>query len=144
MGVLFRSLTELADFAEPLGITIVLENSGWIQRDPEAIPRLVEAMRGRIGATPDTGAWEKNVREAGLKGAFPHAVSCDFKVGKLGPNGEHGAYDIRRCFEIGWQAGFRGPWCIEHGGQNTKELFRELRWIRDQLTQWMREAGRGR
>ena len=122
-----------------VALALAFSWSKWLEE--LAIPRLVEVMRGRIAATPDTGAWEKNVREAGLKRAFPHAVSCDFKVGKLGPNGEHAAYDIRRCFEIGWQAGFRGPWCIEHGGGETKELIRELRWIRDQLKQWMRESG---
>jgi len=140
-AVLTESLGKLADMAEPLGVTIVLENGGWIQGDPEAIPRLVKALRGRIAATPDTGAWAKEVREAGLAGAFPHAVSCDFKVGRLGPKGEHPAYDLRRGFELGWQAGFRGPWCIEHNGETTKDLFRELAWIRDQLKLWMREAG---
>ena len=144
MTPLIESLAKLADLTDPLGMTIVLENGGWIQSDPDAIPGLVKALRGRIAATPDIGSWEKSVLEAGLTRAFPHAVSCDFKVGKLGPAGEHAAYDLRRCFELGWQAGFRGPWCIEHGGGNTQELFRELRWIRDQLKQWMREAGAAR
>ncbi|MEY4939895.1 MAG: hypothetical protein RIQ93_1630 [Verrucomicrobiota bacterium] len=110
LGILSDSLMQLADFADPLSMTIVLENGGWVQSDPDAIPRLVAATRGRIAATPDIGAWEKGAREPGLKNAFPHAVSCDFKVGKLGRNGAHTAYDIRRCFELGWQAGFRGPW----------------------------------
>ena len=139
LRVLIESLTELADFADGLKMAVILENAGWMTSDPDAIPRLVEAMDGRIAAQPDTGSWENGHREAGLKKAFPYAVSCDFKVGKLGPNGEHKAYDLRRCFELGWRAGFRGPWCIEHAGENTKELFRELRWIRDQLKSWMRE-----
>jgi hypothetical protein len=67
-------------------------------------------------------------------------VSCDFKVGKIGPHGEHPAYDLKHCFDLGWQAGFRGPWCIEHAGDKTDDLFRELRQIRDLLKGWIREA----
>ena len=63
---------------------------------------------------------------------------------RLGPAGEHPSYDLKRCFELGWKAGFRGPWCIEHAGANTKDLFRELTWIRDQLKKWTREAAAGR
>lgn len=144
MKVLIESLTELADFADPLGMTIVLENGGWVQNDPDAIPQIVEATQRRIAVTPDTGSWKEGAREQGLKNAFSHAVSCDFKVGKLGPQGQHAAYDIRHCFELGWEAGFRGPWCIEHNGENTKELFRELIWIRDRLKTWMREASAAR
>ncbi|MSU48421.1 MAG: hypothetical protein EXS37_04895 [Opitutus sp.] len=141
LAVLVESLTELADFADGLKMSVILENAGWMTSDADAIPRVVEAMGGRIGAQPDTGSWENNaLREAGLVKAFPHAVSCDFKFGKIGPNGEHTAYDLKHCFDLGWQAGFRGPWVLEHAGENTKELFRELTWVRDQLKTWMREA----
>ena len=138
------SLRQIVDFADRHRITIVLENGGWIQADPDAIPRLIEALKRRIAAAPDIGAWDKNAREPGLTRAFPHAVTCDFKVGRLGPGGEHPSYDLKRCFELGWKAGFRGPWCIEHAGANTKDLFCELTWIRDQLKNWIREAAAGR
>lgn len=139
MAVLHASLTELADFADSQNLAVILENAGWMTADADAIPTVIAATGGRLGAQPDTGSWENAaLREAGLKKAFPFAVSCDFKVGRLGPNGEHTAYDLKRCFDLGWQAGFRGPWVIEHAGDNTKELFRELVWIRDQLKRWMR------
>jgi hypothetical protein len=137
-AVAVEGLTGLAEIAEELRVAILLENAGWMTADPDAIPRLVAALGGRIAAQPDIGSWAEGRREAGLARAFPHAVSCDFKVGRLGPGGEHKAYDLRRCFELGWRAGFRGPWCIEHAGENTGELFRELCWIRDQLKSWMR------
>ena len=140
LPILINSLEELVKVADGLGIGIVIENGGWIQADPDAIPRLIEALKGRIAAAPDTGSWEKSVRERGLARAFPHAVTCDFKVGRLGPAGEHPGYDLKRGFELGWKAGFRGPWCIEHGGADTKALFRELIWIRDELKKWMGEA----
>src|SRR3954470_10361842 len=117
MAVLIESLTKLADIADSLKMAVILENAGWMTSDPDAIPRLVEALDGRIAAQPDTGSWEKGLQEAGLKKAFPYAVSCDFKFGKLGPAGEHAAYNLKHCFDLGWQAGFRGPWCLEHGGE---------------------------
>lgn len=142
MTDLTDSLEELVEFADGLRIAIVLENGGWMQSDPEAIPRLIQALGGRIAAAPDTGSWEKSVREEGLARAFPQAVTCDFKVGHLSPTNEHTAYDLKRCFDLGWKAGFRGPWCIEHTGDKSKDLFRELIWIRDQLKRWMAEAAR--
>ena len=143
-SVLVESLTELADFADGLKMAIILENAGWMTSDPDAIPRLVEALDGRIAAQPDTGSWADGLREAGLTKAFPYAVSCDFKFGKLGPAGEHAAYDLKHCFDLSWQAGFRGPWVLEHAGENTKELFGELRLVRDLLKTWIREAESGK
>lgn len=141
MSVLVGSLTELADFAAGLKMSLILENAGWMTSDADAIPRVVAAMGGRVGAQPDTGSWESNaLREAGLAKAFPHAVSCDFKFGKVGPKGEHTSYNLKRCFDLGWQAGFRGPWVLEHAGENTRDLFRELVTVRDLLKSWMREA----
>jgi hypothetical protein len=139
-AILSESYRELADFGEEYGVGLLVENGGWIETDPEAIPRLVQTLPEKVAASPDLGSWAKAVRYDALARAFPYAVTCDFKAGRLGPNGEHPSYDLRRCFEIGWQAGFRGPWCIEHGGAPTAKLFRELRWIRDQLETWMRES----
>ena len=143
MSVTIDSLTELADFADGLKMALVLENAGWMTSDADGIPRVIEALGGRLGAQPDIGSWENAaVREAGLKNAFPHAVSCDFKFGKLGSNGEHKPYDLKHCFDLGWQAGFRGPWCLEHADENTKDLIRDLTRVRDLLKQWMREAAK--
>jgi len=52
----------------------------------------------------------------------------------------HAKYDIRRCFDIGWKAGFRGPWAIEHWNDDTKSYVRETMWLRDQLAKWMTNA----
>lgn len=138
-GILVDSYRELADFGAERGVTLVVENATWIRSDAEAIPRLVQALRGRIGAAPDTGSWDPLIRWAALAAAFPLAVTCDFKVGDLRPTFEHPSYDLRRCFEIGWKAGFRGPWCIEHGNGNTATLFKEWRWIKAQIESWTRE-----
>ena len=75
--------------------------------------RLLEDVGRNIAACPDTGNWVSNeVRYKGLALTFPKAVTCDFKARELGPEGQHAAYDLKRCFTIGWEAGFRGPWCL--------------------------------
>lgn len=139
-GVYAASYRELIDHAGPHGITLLIENFGWMQSDPDAIPRIIKEVGDGLAAQPDTGNWTDNdVRYTGLAKAFPLAVSCDFKARRLGPDGGHADYDLKRCFEIGWNAGFRGPWCIEHSHDDLRSLFREMGMLRDLLKTWMRE-----
>jgi hypothetical protein len=129
----------LADYAGKRNIRMLIENYGWMESDPQSVPKLVKAIDRDVAVSPDTGNWDSNVRYQGLAAAFPLAVTCDFKARKLGPNGEHPLYDLRRCFTIGWDTGFRGPWCLEHAHPDRKTLFRELALLRDMLRRWMRE-----
>jgi hypothetical protein len=142
---LVASYRELADYAQPRNILLLIENYRWLEDQPDAIPRLVRELPGRVAAQPDTLNWVNDeVRRRGLEGAFPHAVSADFKVRELGPNDEHPAYDLRACFEIGRRAGFRGPWCIEHVHPDRATLLRELRRIAAMLRMWTRDSSGGR
>jgi hypothetical protein len=116
----------------------LIENFGWLASDPAAIPDLVEAVGPGLAAQPDTGNWSNNmVRYEGLTRAFRYAVSCDFKARPLGPEGEHAEYDLKRCFDVGWDAGFRGPWCFEYQHTDLAELLRGLGILRDRLRQWI-------
>ena len=104
---------------------------------PTSFPAKAPGVGTNVTACPDTGNWSSNdVRYKGLALTFPLAVTCDFKARKLGAKGEHPLYDLKRCFEIGIQSGFRGPWCLEHANPNRRELFRELTLLRDWLKQW--------
>jgi len=133
---------ELARHAAQYGIQMLVENFGWMQSDPGSVARLVESIGHNVAACPDTGNWDDNqTRYAGLAQTFPLAVTCDFKARELGPRGQHALYDLHRCFQIGWQAGFRGPWCLEHANADGKALFRELAMLRDNLRQWMKAPG---
>jgi sugar phosphate isomerase/epimerase len=138
---LVASYRELAEHAESHGILLLIENYRWLEDQPDAIPRLVRDLPGRVAAQPDTLNWvNDDVRRRGLELAFPHAVSADFKVRELGPNDEHPAYDLRACFELGRRAGFRGPWCIEHVHADRATLLRELRHIAEMLRTWAARA----
>jgi Xylose isomerase-like TIM barrel len=138
LKLLAASYRELIAFAAPRGISLLIENYGWLASDPSAIPAIISAVGQELAAQPDTGNWSDNeVRYLGLARAFPLAASCDFKARTIGPQGEHDAYDLQRCFNIGWDAGFRGPWCFEHFHDNLARLFQDLKVLRDQLRQWI-------
>ncbi|MBM82482.1 MAG: hypothetical protein CMJ78_18105 [Planctomycetaceae bacterium] len=131
------SYQELAKYAAEKEVTMLVENFGWMQNDSESVVKLIKEVGDNVEACPDTGNWDsKQLRIDGLKKTFPIAVTCDFKARKLGPKGEHPLYDLKQCFEIGWQAGFRGPWCFEHANTDTNALFRELNLLGNMLRDW--------
>ena len=141
MKIHIASYRELCDYGAERNVQLLVENYGWMQNDPASVVKLVEAIGHNVAACPDTGNWDSNaLRYAGLEKTFPIAVTCDFKARNLGPQGEHPLYDLKRCFEIGWHAGFRGPWCFEHANKDRRQLFRELVLLREKLQGWMKEA----
>jgi hypothetical protein len=143
MAVHIASYRELADYAASRKITMLVENFGWMENDANALPRVVNSVGKNIFACPDTGNWSGNdVRYQGLAAAFPLAASCDFKALKFDTDGEHREYDLKRCFQIGWDAGFRGPWCLEILEPDRAKLFKRLVLVRDLLKTWMDEKAR--
>lgn len=144
---LIAGLRELNDYAESKGLSLLVENNGWMKADPTALPRIASAFNGTIGVQPDTGNWTGAARYTGLAKAAPHSVSCDFKALQLGPHGEHPDYDLRRCFDAAWSGGFRGPWCFEAFDATLAGLLRVFVKLREMLTAWtaeneLRDAGR--
>jgi len=132
---------ELIDYASERGITVLIENFGWMMDDPDSVITLADRIgRDKVGIGIDTGNWSDNeVRYPALEKTLPLAVTCDFKAKAMTEDGEHPAYDLKRCFDIGWDAGFRGPWCFEHGGRDLKILKRNMGRLRDSLRGWMAE-----
>jgi sugar phosphate isomerase/epimerase len=130
---LANSYRKLIDFAAPHGITLLIENYGWMQSDPNAIPAVLEQVGAGIAAAPDTGNWTDAARFEGLAKAFPHAVTCDFKAFQLAPDESHPKYDLERCFRVGWDVGFRGPWCLEHFHTELSGLLAGMLHLREML-----------
>ena len=138
MAIHVASYRELCDYAAERNVQMLIENYGWMDGDPDSVPKLIEAIDRDVAVSPDTGNWSSNeVRYAALAKIFPYAVTCDFKARELGPDGAHSLYDLRRCFEIGRSSGFRGPWCFEHANRDRAALLRELGLLRDMLQEWM-------
>ncbi|MFT5465860.1 MAG: hypothetical protein ACI8UO_000956 [Verrucomicrobiales bacterium] len=141
MSLLVESFRELADYGGEKEVEILVENFGWMQADPNSVVSLIEAVDRDLPASPDTGNWNSNeIRYPGLEKTFPLAATCDFKAKTLGADGQHAAYDLERCFEIGWKAGFRGPWCIEHGHADFQQLLKNIGSVGDQLRAWIKDA----
>lgn len=138
LTLLAASYRQLIDYAGPKGISLLVENNAWMRDDPDAIPTIISAVGRGLAAAPDTGNWTEDVRYAGLAKAFPLAVTCDFKAFQFGPQGEHKQYDLKRCFQIGWDAGFRGPWCFEHFNDTLDGLWQGFARLRDMLREWMK------
>ncbi len=139
---LASSYRELMDYAGERGIGVLIENFGWMQGDPDALPSVIKETGEGLHSQPDTGNWTDAARYDGLAKAFPYAVSCDFKAKEMDADGGHKAYDLKRCFDIGWASGFRGPWCFEHFHADPAQLLREMGMLRDMLRQWMKQAGK--
>ncbi len=137
------AFNELIDYAGERGITLLIENFGWMMKDPDSVVKLANKIGiDKVAIGPDTGNWSDNqTRYSGLKKTFPHAVTCDFKARTMDPEGEHSVYDLKKCFQIGWSAGFRGPWNFEHAHRDRKQAFREIGMLRDWLRDWIKEKG---
>jgi hypothetical protein len=146
---------DLLDYAAERSVQVVVENSGWMRSRADSVQLGVKSLNSGAEAVdegaavgpmalaapaPDTGNWDDEVRDEGLAKSFPGAVTCDFKVYDLNTDGGHDKYDIRKCFDTGWQAGYRGPWLLEHWNEDTSALVRDLLLLRDQLRAWMRES----
>ena len=126
----------LIDYARPKGISLLIENFGWMADDPTIIPKILKTVGPGLAASPDTGHWSDAARYEGLAEVFPHAVTCDFNAYQLDADGNHSRYDLKRCFQIGWDAGYRGPWCLEHFNTTLDGLIKGLITLRMMLNGW--------
>lgn len=139
LDIHIASYRELCDYAASRNVQLLVENFGWMQADPNSVVDLVKKIGHQVAAGPDTGNWDTNsIRYDGLQRTFPLAVTCDFKARQMSASGEHPLYDLKRCFQIGWDAGFRGPWALEHGHSDTKTFFRDLGLLRDMIREGLR------
>lgn len=81
--ILIDSYRQLADYAAELGIAVLVENFGWMMKEPDSVSMLLEAIDrpGQVAGGIDTGNWSDNqVRYPALEKAMPLAVTCDFKA----------------------------------------------------------------
>jgi len=131
---------QLAEYAAGKSVSLVVENGGWMRARADSIALGLAAIGDHAVAGPDTGNWNDEVRDSGLAQSFPQAATCDFKVFDLDADGRHAKYDLRRCFDIGHETGYRGPWLLEHWHEDTSALVRDLLLLRDQLRSWMSEV----
>jgi hypothetical protein len=111
------SYKRLAEFGAGRKVKIIVENHGGVTATPEAIVRIVEAVRENIATGPDTRNFSDEVLYTGLRRIFPFAATCDVKTMDIGPAGEHETYDVRKCVNVAQETRYKGPWMIEFVGR---------------------------
>ncbi|HVC35786.1 MAG TPA: sugar phosphate isomerase/epimerase family protein [Chloroflexota bacterium] len=135
LSIAIASYNQLADYAEPRGVKLGLENHGGISADPRNMLALVEGVgMHRFGTLPDFGNFAPEVRYAGLAAIAPHALVVHAKTYDLDASGNVPEFDFARCLRIVREAGYDGYLSIEFEGngdqyagvQKTIELIRRV------------------
>lgn len=121
LSITIDSYNRIADYAEPKGIKIGLENHGGISADPANILKLVEAVGiNRFGTLPDFGNFAPEVRYAGLEAIAPYALVGHAKTYDFDPAGNVAEFDFARCLQILKDAGFDGWLSVEFEGKGDQ------------------------
>lgn len=121
MDVTIDSYRQLADYATPLGVRILLENHGGISADVANIIKLGEAVGwDRFGTCPDFGNFPPDLRYDSLTLMAPHAGMVHAKALDLDANLEMPEYDFARCVDIVREAGYDGWWSVEFEGKGEQ------------------------
>jgi sugar phosphate isomerase/epimerase len=137
-AALLESLSELADHAASVGVSLLVENHGGDSSDPEWLIAVCEEVgRERLGIILDTGNLEPmiSIAVARFSGQPVDEAAIDFEpvygmIERLAPyativhakaydvedDGSFGPVDLRRALTIVRAAGFDGPITVEYEG----------------------------
>jgi sugar phosphate isomerase/epimerase len=122
------SLVELAEYATPVGLNVIVENHGGLSSDGTWLAQVMRAAaHPRVGTLPDfgnfhlgDGVWYD--RYKGVAELMPWAKAVSAKSHEFDEQGEETRTDYRRMLEIVLDAGYRGWIGIEYEGQGHAEL----------------------
>jgi L-ribulose-5-phosphate 3-epimerase len=153
MKLVADGMRKLVEFADRLGINVVIENHGGLSSNAKWLVQTIKMVaHPRAGTLPDFG----NFRISGPGRGNPYAKveSYDSYVGvaEMMPlakgvsvkprvwdfNGNSSTIDLRRMMKIVVDAGYKGHCGIEYGPEGKelegiRELRQELEAVRDQL-----------
>ncbi len=144
-GYAADGLRRLAEFAEPYGIAVLVENHGGLSSDGRWLADVIEAVGlPNCGTLPDFGNFtiaegEEYDRYRGVAELMPHAKGVSAKSHAFDAAGNETRIDYRRMLEIVLDAGYRGHIGIEWEGDAPDEIEgvrltkRLLERIRDEL-----------
>jgi sugar phosphate isomerase/epimerase len=123
-----RSLVELAEYAAPVGLNVIVENHGGLSSDGTWLAQVMRtADHPRVGTLPDfgnfhlgDGVWYD--RYKGVAELMPWAKAVSAKSHEFDEQGEETRTDYGRMLAIVLDAGYRGWIGIEYEGQERAEL----------------------
>jgi L-ribulose-5-phosphate 3-epimerase len=139
-------LHRLAEFADTVGLNVLVENHGGYSSDGSWLARtIVLASHKRLGTLPDFGNFTVSAetqydRYLGVKEMMPYARAVSAKSHEFNQAGDETATDFRRMLRVVLDAGYRGYVGVEYEGSGlsegdgiraTKSL---LERVRDELT----------
>jgi sugar phosphate isomerase/epimerase len=136
------SLVQLADYAQPHGLNIIVENHGGITSDGSWMASVMKlAGNSRVGTLPDFGNFSMDDgkqydRYKGVAEMMPYAKAVSAKSYGFDDQGEETTIDYHRMMKIVVGAGYHGNLGIEYEGDKhsehdgvrlTKELLLRIR-----------------
>jgi sugar phosphate isomerase/epimerase len=131
LSLAVESYALLTEYAEGLGLDVLIENHGGLSANPDMMIKIIESVSSdRLGACPDFGNFDESVRYEALEKLMPFAKLVHAKSYAFDERGEETQIDYARCMEIIKRSGFDGPLSIEFEGdgdqyegiRKTKEL----------------------
>lgn len=132
-----KSLSDLCDYAQPLGLNVVAENHGGLSSNAALLAETIkEVNKPNCGILPDFDnfclAWDSGVtfegtcikrydRYQGMKEMMPYAKSVGAKAFTFDENGNEPTIDFNKMFSIIKDAGFSGWVGLEYEGDDLSE-----------------------
>jgi len=117
------SLAQLAEYAKPDGLNVIVENHGGLSADPASLIAVLEKVNDpHVGTLPDFGNFPAEVdRYDAVRRMMPYAKAVSAKCHDFGENGDETKIDYAKMMEIVLGAGYRGFVGIEYEGDRLGE-----------------------
>lgn len=108
---------ELVNYAERIGMKVLIENHGGLSNQPEAILRIIQEVNSpNLRICPDFGNFPPGRRYNDLQKLAPYAFLVHAKTYEFDSRGEEKTIDISRCLDILRKTGYEGYLSIEFEG----------------------------
>jgi sugar phosphate isomerase/epimerase len=120
-------LRRLTEFADPLGLNVLVENHGGLSSNGAWLASVMQAVdHPRCGTLPDFGNFdiaegETYDRYVGLEELMPYAKAVSAKSHVFDEEGNEARMDYERLLRIVLQAGYRGWVGVEYEGSEHSE-----------------------
>jgi hydroxypyruvate isomerase len=134
-----QGLQQLAAFAAPFGISIIVENHMGHSMDASWLATVLQ-QAGNVGSLPDFGNFSGD-KYQGMQLLLPFAKGVSAKSYTFDASGAESSIDYQRMWQLIQSAGYQGYIGIEYEGQNADEDA-GIRATRDLLLAVASHAGR--
>lgn len=132
-------LQQLAAFAAPFGISIIVENHMGHSMDANWLATVLQQV-GNVGSLPDFGNFSGD-KYQGTQLLLPFAKGISAKTYAFDDNGAESSIDYQRMWQLIQNSGYQGYIGIEYEGENADEDA-GIRATRDLLLAVANYAGR--